>query len=191
MNSKTLLLRRSFAAAAATAVLLGAGTAAAATYCYDLSGPAVGTTYAVGDSLTPTGATAEFKRFQWDSGTWFAGGSAEIVANNAAGGVASELNLNNINLRIIPDTPAYTASYKYADFGGNMNLGVNGDLRNTNDLMTVDGTVVGGCDVEVTQTNFVGLQVGEVEIICAAPEEIEMFGIGGQEFFVDDICFEN
>ena len=41
------------------------------------------------------------------------------------------LNLNNINLRVIPDTPVLTATHKDADFGGNAKMGVNGNLRDT------------------------------------------------------------
>ncbi len=192
MNTHTPILRRSAVSAATLAVLLVGGTAAAASYCYDLSGPAVGTEYFVGDSLTPNGSTIQFTQFQWDNGQWYADGVARIVNSDNAGGVASEINLNNINLRVVPNSPGYTASYKYAHFGGNINLGVNGFLRNTYDLSTLDGTVVGGCDVEVTQTVVnPSLRTGEVEIICPAPVLLEKFGIGGQEFFVDDICFEN
>lgn len=175
---------------AATALLV-AGTAAAASFFYDFSVPAPGTSYVFGDSLTPNGSTVEFKRFQWSSGVWTATGVATVFATDNAGGSANELNLNNINLRIIPDTPAVYATYKYADFGGNVNLGVNGDLRNTADLIDVDGDVVGGCDISVTETAIPGGVQGEVDIDCPDPVVIEKFGIGGQEFFIDEIYFED
>lgn len=175
---------------AATALLV-AGTAAAASFLYDFSGPAPGSTYVFGDSLTPPGSTAEFKRFQWSSGTWTAAGVATIYATDNAGGAANELNLNNINLRIIPDTPAVYATYKYADFGGNVNLGVNGELKNTANLSDIDGDVVGGCDISVTETPIPGGYQGEVDIDCPDPVVIEMFGVGGQEFFIDNIYFED
>ena len=114
-----------------------------------------------------------------------------MFATDNAGGVADEMNLNNINMRIIPDTPSIYASYKYADFGGNVNLGVNGELRNTNDLVDVDGDVVGGCDISVSETALPWGVQGEVDIDCPAGTTIEKFGFGGQEFFVDDIFFED
>ncbi|MGH1342614.1 MAG: hypothetical protein ACRBN8_13720 [Nannocystales bacterium] len=184
-------ISKSLSVAVAGAVLLAAGSAAAASYCYTFSGPNVGTSHTVGDTLTPNGSTVEFLQFQWSSGIWTPAGVATVVMSNHATGVANELNLNNINLRVIPDTPALTASYKYADFGGNVNMGVNGDFRNTSDMMDLDGTVVGGCDVEVTETVAVGHMFGEVDIICPDPVVIDRFGMGGQEFFVDDICFED
>jgi len=184
-------ISKSLSLAVAGIVLLTAGSAVAASYCYTFSGPAPGTSHTVGDTLTPTGSTVEFLQFQWSSGTWTPDGVATVVLSNNANGLANELNLNNINLRVIPDTPALTASFKYADFGGNVNLGVNGDLRNTNDMMDLDGAVVGGCDIEVTETVAVGHVFGEVDIICPDPVVIDRFGMGGQEFFVDGICFED
>lgn len=184
-------ISKSVSVVVAGAVLLTAGTAVAASFCYDFSGPAAGTTHVVGDTLTPNGSTVQFLQFQWSSGTWTPTGVATVVASNNAGGVANELNLNNINLRVIPNTPAITASYKYAYFGGNVNIGVNGDLRNTNKPFDLDGTVVGGCDIEVTEFAIPFGVAGDVEIICPDPVVIDRFGVGGQEFFVDDICFED
>lgn len=191
MQTIARLLRRSVPLTLAAATLLAAGSAAAATYLYTFSNMPAGTSFVFGDSLTPNGATIEFKKFQWSGGTWFSGGVATIVPSNHAGGVANELNLNNINVRIIPDTPAITAGYKYADFGGNVNLGVNGDLRNVNNLIDVNGDVVGGCDVIVTEFPMLGGVFGEVEILCPDPVVIDMFGVGGQEFFIDDVTFED
>lgn len=183
------ILRRSVPATIAAATLLVAGSAAAASYFYSFSNMSAGTSFSFGDSLTPAGSTVEFKKFQWWNGTWFAGGGATVVFSNNAGGLANELNLDNINMRVIPDTPAISAGYKYADFGGNVNLGVNGDLRNVAQLIVLDGDVVGGCDVSVTETPIVGGVRGTVDITCDAPNEIDMFGVGGQEFFVDGVHF--
>ncbi|MCR9160706.1 MAG: hypothetical protein ACE37F_20660 [Nannocystaceae bacterium] len=179
-------------AAAATALLL-AGSATAASYFYPFTNATAGSTYHVGDSLTPSGSTVEFKQFQWFDGTWTATGVATVTLSAKAGGFANELNLNNINLRVIPDTPAVYATYKYAYFGGNVNLGVNGDLRNTNRPSDVDGDVVGGCDISVTEVPIPGSGGvrGEVDIDCPAGVVMDKFGVGGQEFFIDGVFFED
>lgn len=113
-----------------------------------------------------------------------------VNSNHAAGTPTKELNLNNIMVRVTPDIPAAGAHYRYADLGGNVNLGVNGDFRNVADLILLDGTVVGGCDISVTKVNFFGGHRGEVEITPQAGVTIERFGVGGQEFYIDDVCFQ-
>lgn len=169
-------------------VAFASGTALAATAIYTFSSLANGSTYSVGDVVNAADGTIELKQFQWGNGTWTANGVATVVTSTiAAGSTTKELNLNNIMVRVIPDTPAVSASYKYADLGGNVNLGVNGDHRNVGDLIALDGTVVGGCDVSVTQVAIAGGHRGVVEITPQAGNTIEMFGVGGQEFYIDDV----
>lgn len=184
---KTILRRFAPITLATTAFLL-AGTAAAASYFYSFSNMSAGTTFSFGDSLAASGSTIEFKKFQWDNGTWDAGGTAKVVLSARAGGFANELNLNNINVRVIPDALATTAGFKYADLGGNVNLGVNGDLRNVEQMISLDGDVVGGCDIAVTEVPIIGGVRGDVDITCP-PETLDMFGVGGQEFYIDGVHF--
>lgn len=155
--------------------------------CYNFSSFAG--SFAVGDVVAAAGATISFTQFQWSNGMWTAGGTASVVTSTFAGGTpVNELNLNNIMVRVTPDTPSTGASYRYADLGGNVNFGVNGDFRNVADINTLDGTVVGGCDITVTRTNFLGGYRGIVEITPQPGVAIERFGVGGQEFYIDDVC---
>ena len=162
-------------------------TIAAALTCYDFSSFAG--SFVVGDVVAAANATITLHRFQWDNGIWTAGGVASVVASSfAAGTPINELSLNNIMVRVTPDAPAAGARYLYAYLGGNVNFGVNGDFRNVGDLSALDGTVVGGCDISVTRVNFAGGYRGEVEIVPQAGVAIERFGVGGQEFYIDDVC---
>jgi len=171
----------------AATIVLTAGTAAAAIAHYDFEALASGTTFVFLDTVVASDATMELRRFQWSNGQWTDGGIATVVTSNfAAGSTDQELNLNNIMVRVIPDVPAQGVTYRYADLGGNVNLGVNGDHRNTGDLMDLDGTVVGGCDVEVTEIAIPGGVRGEVTITPQAGNAIDMTGVGGQEFYIDD-----
>jgi len=155
--------------------------------CYNFSSFAG--SFAVGDVVAAADATISFIPFHWSNGMWTAGGTASVVASSFAGGTpVNELNLNNIMVRVTPDTPSIGASYRYADLGGNVNFGVNGDFRNVADINTLDGTVVGGCDITVTRTNFLGGYRGIVEITPQPGVTIERFGAGGQEFYIDDVC---
>jgi hypothetical protein len=149
-----------------------------------------GSSYVVGNVVNSADATIEFTKFQWDNGQWTADGIATVVTSSFAGGSASqELNLNNIMVRVIPNTPAIKARYRYADLGGNVNLGVNGDHRNVDNLIDLNGAVVGGCDISVTRVAGASGHRGVVEITPQAENKIERFGVGGQEFFIDDVNF--
>jgi hypothetical protein len=160
---------------------------AAVSTCYNFSSFAG--SFAVGDVVAAAGATISFIPFQWSSGMWTAGGMASVVTSTFAGGTpVNELNLNNILMRVTPNTPSIGASYRYADLGGNVNFGVNGDFRNVADINTLDGTVVGGCDITVTRTNFAGGYRGIVVITPQPGVTIDRFSAGGQEFYVDDVC---
>ena len=65
-----------------------------------------GNTYTIGNTINANGATIELKRFQWGNGTWTAGGAATVTASSFAdGSPTQELNLNNIMVRVIPNTP--------------------------------------------------------------------------------------
>jgi hypothetical protein len=155
--------------------------------CYNFSSFAG--SFGVGDVVNTADATISFHQFQWDNGMWTAGGVASVVASSfAAGTPVNELNLNNIMVRVTPDIPSTGASYRYADLGGNVNFGVNGDFRNVANLDALDGTVVGGCNISVTRTNFLGGHRGVVTIAPQAGVTIERFGVGGQEFYIDDVC---
>jgi hypothetical protein len=157
------------------------------TTCYNFS--ALAGTFTVGDVVVAAAATLDFFPFQWSNGIWTAGGMASVVTSSFAGGTpVNEVNLNNINVRVTPNNPSPGASYRYADLGGNVNFGVNGDFRNVADLNMLNGAVVGGCNITVTRMNFAGGYRGIVEINPQPGMMIDRFSVGGQEFFVDDVC---
>jgi hypothetical protein len=72
--------------------------------------------------------------------------------------------------------------------GGNVDFAVNGDFRNVAALSTLDGLVVGGATVTVAFVGGVGFETGTVEITAPHGVVIESFLVGGQEFFLDDVC---
>jgi hypothetical protein len=155
--------------------------------CYNFS--SLTGSFAVGDVFNAADVTASFLEFQFSSGLWTAVGTASAVTSSNAGGTpVDELNLSNILMRVTPDTASTGVSYRYADMGGNVNFGVNGDFRNVADISSLDGTVVGGCDIMVTRTNIAGGYRGFVVITPQSGVTIERFAVGGQEFFVDDVC---
>ena len=192
MRISSRFLRRCSITTVAAVALLSADTAAAGSMIsWDFEAPAAGSTYLFGDVLSFATATVVMSQFQFSSGVWFPGGVATVdVSNFAAGSPVQELNLNNITFRVFLDDPGTEVRYRYADLGGNVNFGVNFDFRNVADLADLDGTVVGGCDVSVTELPMLGGVFGEVTITPQAGNVIEVFGVGGQEFWVDDVCVD-
>jgi hypothetical protein len=156
---------------------------------YNFSSLVAGTTYHFGDIVPTLNATIEVLKFQWIDGTWFAGGEAKVVTSSYANGSAPhELNLNNINVRVIPNIPATSASFKFGWLGGNVNLGVNGILSNVIEPNLWNGIVLGGATVTVTINQvFASGYNGTVTITPLAGNSLERFGTGGQEYFIDDV----
>jgi hypothetical protein len=148
----------------------------------------LGSEYFVGNNLTYNGIYGEFTAFQSPDGSWDNGGVASIEDTNNANGSGQEVNLNNINLRYIfqADQPSI-AFFRYADSGGNINLGINGFLNNTNDLSDLNGMVVNGVGIIVTRHDDPGPAIRHRGTVTLAGP-IERFGVGGQEFWVDDVC---
>ncbi len=174
-----------------------AGSAVAET-CFDFDGLTPGTTATVGPLVsTPTG-NVSLQPFQDAGGTWHSGGSVEVVASNHAQATPSqELWLRNISFVANPDPDSVEAKFAYADFGGNVNLGVNGVILNLADLsdigpLTASGNyaaTVGGVEVRVTRVNMFSFHFGDVSLIAPAGTVIDTFGVGGAELFIDHFCW--
>lgn len=160
--------------------------ARAACTCFNFESLTAGTSFSVGDRVNIAPGQVRFVPLL-PSGT---SGTATIVTSNFAGGSSfQELNLNNIGMRLVLDDTVPTAKFLYDDHGGRTNLEVNGDVRVLNDLCDVGPNctaTVGGATVEVTETAIAGGLRGGVTITG----EIDSFGVGGQEFHIDDVCVD-
>jgi plastocyanin len=144
-----------------------------------------GPSYAVGDSFTEEAVTLNAKPFQWSDGTDFSGGKATQVSSNLAhGSLSKEMQLNNITLAAdFSSATVQTLTVAYGEYGGNVNLWLNGSLANTNDFGDLDGTALGGVAIKVIPTTP---EYGEIQLTGI----ISQFGIGGQELFIDDLCLD-
>ncbi len=149
-------------------------------------------TWLFGDVITTPNIEVHMSKLQLSDGTWWAYGDAMIVSSNNAGGTSiQELSLENIVARVYPNNPATHVEFLYSDKGGNVNLGINGDFRNVNDPADLNGLIIGGCEVFVTGIPiFGGDSQGTVEITPLVGTTINVFGVGGQEFYIDDICID-
>ncbi len=163
-------------------VVLAAGSTAMAAFPSfdDLT---AGDSYVVGDTFTSDGIFVKLVPFQWASGGWTSSGEAKVTTDLWANGSANELNTNNINALYDFAGSIGTQTQVellFGEYGGNINIVVNGDPANVDNFIDVDGATLGGCLLTVVSGGF-GTDAGELVITGA----IEKLAIGGQELAVD------
>lgn len=170
-------------------LLMGQTTGAVAADCVDFEDPPLSPPdYYVGGSFVDSGSHVTGTDFQWIGGTWTSGGAASIVLVGSfceAGGSAQELLTNNINAKIdFPEVLTKGLTLRFAEQGGNVNIGINGVHTNVEDFSAIHGTTIAGVRVTCTGPGCAGGGAGELKL----EGSIEEFYIGGQEFCIDDVC---
>lgn len=179
---------RSLVLAALTTLTAVAGVAAASpagATCLDFTAPPAGTTYVLGPVFATPGYAFSMAQFQWSTGAWTADHS-EISPSNLAGGTPpKELLVDNITPTLNFTAGVNQVTFRFAEFGGNVNLRVNGGFVNLNDLPPLFGAVVGGANIAGWAVPVFGGYMGVMTI----NGNIGRFGVGGQELFIDDVCF--
>jgi len=140
-----------------------------------------GTTYTVGHTFTTSGMDVRVGPFQWSDGTWTNTGGAMVVALGQAGGSGNEMAVDNVNLEFTLPGPARGFSLLFGEYGGNVNLRVNGDFRNVEDFSKLNGLTVGGA--LVTVVNGLGNDKGSLHLKGIIRE----VAVGGQELWIDDV----
>ena len=136
----------------------------------------------VGDSFPSAGTVINMHDFQWTGGAWTGTGNAQIQAGDFAGGSGQEVAVSNINLEFIFGHPVPGLGFNFGEYGGNLNIEINGDFRNFQNFVDIDGLNIGGVTVAVV--NGLGNDKGHVQLTGV----INDFVIGGQELFLDDVC---
>jgi len=152
--------------------------------CIEFEDQNLGDTFSELDTIYDSGYELDVVSFTYSNGNPATGGFAKIHGTQQSGGTDQDLELNNISLVVINDSgaPKGGLTLLFGEYGGNVNLTVNGDFRNEVDLIDLDGQVVGGVTITVTQTGNLGT--------LEASGEITEFVIGGQELWIDHICIE-
>lgn len=150
--------------------------------CIDYEMVALGNVYNVGDNFNDSGYWHTVRPFQWSSGQWTNAGHVQVTGNNRAGHVGQELTINNSNVQLHLPNPVKDMTLHFGEYGGNLNIRINGDFRNFNNMQDIDGAVIGGVSVSVSGGN--GNDMGVLTLTGI----ISDFMIGGQEFHIDHIC---
>ena len=121
--------------------------------------------------------------FTWSDNTSYSGGHASVGHAQMAGGTGQDVNTNNVNLAVNFGGSVRNLSLLFGEYGGNVNVEINGDFRNIANLADIDGSTVGGVNVFVV--NGFGQDAGRLIL----DGSVQTFVIGGQEFWIDHVCF--
>jgi hypothetical protein len=139
-----------------------------------------GTSYLVGNTFNTSGVDVAVRPFTFSNGTLYSGGFTEVENGGLAGGSGNELEVNNVLLSFLFGS-TNGLSLDFGEYGGNLNLLINGDFRNFNTFSDIDGLNIGGVGVSVV--NGFGNDIGSLSFSGIINE----FAIGGQELWIDNI----
>lgn len=150
--------------------------------CVNFEDPTLGTAYHVGDSFTDSGVKIDLRPFVWADGTNYTSGEAVISNGGQAGGSGQEVTVKNISLSFDFGASLTGLSFLFGEYGGNLNIEINGDFRNFANFHDIDGAVIGGVNVAVL--HGMGNDKGSVHLMGM----VNSFAVGGQELYIDRVC---
>jgi hypothetical protein len=181
-----------------TSVLIGGNTLAIDSICHDPCGgaanclnfealPAAAVYNAAdfdifleGDALFLTGG------FLTAPGELISDGTAAVSSLNRANHFGQELHLTNATVSIFTSISCMTdLSFRFGDYGGKVNLLLNGELVIVDSLTELDGTLLGGALISVNTLPAPGGEVGRLSV----SGEVTSLDIGGADLYVDHICY--
>ena len=152
--------------------------------CIKFTNQTAGSDFNVGTIISSCDTDIMVEQFQWGNGTWTSSGTARVDDRNYAKGSGNDINARNVNLNFLYDHPLDKITFKFAEFGGNINIKINGDFKNINDMISLNGTSVGNVQITINANQDGNNWYGEAILEGVINE----FVIGGQELWLDNIC---
>ncbi len=161
--------------------------AAPADICIDFEDLKLSSTYHVGDTFVADDsgfqAAITGEPFTWSNGVTTAAGEATINNGNLAAHLGQEVGINNILLNFKFDRTPTGLVMRFGEYGGNLNVEINGDFRNIDNFQDIDGQVIGGTLVQIPSGGS-----GNDHGAMVVTGDIHSFKIGGQELWIDHVC---
>ena len=148
----------------------------------DFEDLALGTTYNFGAFFTTNGVPIDVEAFQF-SNLNFGANFAQVDGDQNAGGSGNDLEINNVLLDFGLPAGTTSISFLFGEFGGNLNLNINGDFRNFENFQDIDGLSIGGVNANLVSGGL-GNDQGRIEF---AGGPIALFKLGGQELWIDNV----
>jgi hypothetical protein len=146
------------------------------TFIFDDLNP--GDTYVVGNVIVSQRFEFAVQEFVWSNGTTTPNGHALVEDHGGNIGLFT----NNVNLNFKLSSPIDSLKISGEYHGGNSNITINGDFRNFGPPSDIDGDVIAGVTVSVSD-------LGNDTWLLDFTGVIKEFSIGGQEFWIGDVCF--
>ena len=146
-----------------------------------------------GNSFQPPSMDLAAHPFTWGNGTMTPDGFAEVDDQGRAGGSGYDVEVNNVLLSVSigAGQALQQLQLTFGEYGGNLNLSVNNQLVNFNDFVNIAGTVIAGVKVDllyISPSNDLGQILFQGPMMDQAAG-LGQFSVGGQELWIDDICF--
>jgi hypothetical protein len=167
------------------------------TNCESLDGLALGTQIGVGapptSSFQPPTMDIGAHPFQWGTGTTTSSGYAKIEKGGLAGGSNNEMRVNNLvtSISVGGGHVLKAIRFSFGEYGGNLNVSVNNNFTNIRNFSDINGKTIGGVTVKVLSGGL-GNDKGEIEFVGTMIDQtsgLGQFAVGGQELWIDNICF--
>jgi len=148
--------------------------------CLQFEDQTSGAQYNFGQVLTTSGTQISVEQDSWTSN-----GQLRIDNRGYARGSGLDLNLRNANAHLLLPYPVPTVTMSFAELGGHNKIKINTVSQDIQDLVDLNGSVVGGVGVAVFATKEGNNWYGT--LVLAGP--INDFSLGGQEVWIDNVCF--
>lgn len=132
--------------------------------------------------------------FTWSNGTATSNGYAEIQNRGRSGGSRNEIAVNNllVSISIGFGQTLKALRFSFGEYGGNLNLSINDQFVNFDNFLQVHGVIIKGVNVNVLSGGL-GNDRGQIEFVGSMTDQASGLGqlsVGGQELWIDDICFD-
>ncbi len=141
-----------------------------------------GAAYKVGETFLSSAIRITIEPFVWGNGTPTSSGLAYVTDGKAASGFGMEIQVNNANLTFNFVTPLSGLSLLFGEYGGNLNININGAFHNFENFADINRLDIDGVKISVLQ-GF-GNDAGYLQLSGA----IKSLAIGGQELWIDNVC---
>ncbi len=129
-----------------------------------------------------------------ENNAWHVSGKLTSRGASYANGNSSELIPLKVRTLIMPFNPLQGVSFRFRDYSSHINLEVNGNLLETDNLISLDGHIFDSWfDSISVEIIFDPIQAsnantGTVKLAPLEEGTITSFAIGGRALVIDDVC---
>lgn len=151
--------------------------------CVDFEDLPVGAEYAVGDTFSDSGVTLTVEPFILGGGAESSDGFVKVYNTRYAGGSGQEVGLTNATMRVTFGCTCSGLSLLFGHYKGNINIWINETFLNFAQFSDIDRKEFSGVMVKI-------IKIDENRGYLMLFGTIRSFAIGGQEVYIDSICYK-